>query len=84
MTIWLGAWSMFALSLRYGLGPNGLGVEPRPSEAIHTMRSQRWVLGGGTGARVRLRRFPRDFGEGARGPPGQPVESTGAVATRTG
>ena len=26
----------------------------------------------------------RDFAEGARGPPGQPVESTGAVATLTG
>src|SRR6266852_6503267 len=48
VTIWLGAWSPFALSPRYGLGPKGLGVDPKPSAAIHTTRSQRWVVAGGT------------------------------------
>jgi hypothetical protein len=70
-----------ALSTRYGLGPKGLGVEPKPSVAIHTIRSQRWVVAGGTRERLP---FPGDPGRRGRGPPGQPGSRTGAVLTLTG
>src|ERR1700716_2013410 len=84
VTIWLGDWSPLALSTRYGDGPNGLDVEPKPSVAIHTTSSQRCVVARGTTGAFRRLPFVGALGRRGRGPPGHPGRSTGAVSTSTG
>ena len=69
-----------SITSRYGVGPYGLGVEPKPSVAIHTIRSQRCVVAAGSFGTPRRRPAPVR----GRGPPGQPSRGTGAVATLTG
>src|SRR5256885_17083653 len=72
---------MLAPSVRYGVGPNGFGVEPKPSAAIHTTRSQRCVVARGSFGARGLLRLPGDLRP--RGT-GQPGSGTAAVPTWTG